>query len=109
MCYDIKATVETQLKRAQRKGDAQAVDEIMDTLIPLTDLPPLSQFGIFAPELLIYTDRSPDYPEVATWGMVPDWVQNEAEVKKNWNNILNAKGETIFKLNSFRKGANESL
>lgn len=109
MCYDIKATVEMQLKRAQRKGDAQAVDEIVDTLIPLTDLPLYHSSGFSHPELLIYTDGSPNYPEVATWGMVPDWVQNEAEVKKNWNNTLNARGEAIFKLNSFRKGANESL
>ena len=29
-------------------------------------------------------------------------------MKKQWNNTLNARGETIFKLNSFRKAANES-
>ncbi|MBA6154679.1 SOS response-associated peptidase [Gelidibacter maritimus] len=108
MCYDIKATVETQLKRAKTKGDAQAVDEIMETLIPLTDLPLYHSSGFAHPELLIYTDRSPDYPEVATWGLVPDWVKDEAAMKKQWNNTLNARGETIFKLNSFRKAANES-
>jgi len=108
MCYDIKASVETQLKRAQRKGDAQAVDEIMETLIPLTDLPIYHSSGFSHPELLIYTDRSPDFPEVATWGLVPHWVRNEVDMKKQWNNTLNARGETIFKLNSFRKAANES-
>lgn len=108
MCYDIKASVETQLKRAQRRGDAQAVDEIMETLIPLTDLPIYHSSGFSHPEQLIYTDRSPDYPEVATWGLVPHWVKNEADMKKQWNNTLNARGETIFKLNSFRKAANES-
>lgn len=108
MCYDIKATVETQLKRAQRKGNAQAVDEIMETLIPFTDLPIYHTSGFSHPELLIYTDRSPNYPEVATWGLVPDWVKSEVDMKKQWNNTLNARGETIFKLNSFRKAANES-
>jgi putative SOS response-associated peptidase YedK len=108
MCYDIKASVETQLKRAQRRGDAQAVDEIMETLIPLTDLPIYHSSGFSHPELLIYTDRSPDFPEVATWGLVPHWVKNEADMKKQWNNTLNARGETLFKLNSFRKAANES-
>ena len=39
MCYDIRATVETQLKLAKTKGDAQAVDEIMETLLPLIELP----------------------------------------------------------------------
>lgn len=108
MCYDIKATVETQLKRALSKGDAQAVDEIKETLIPLTDLPIYHSTGFSHPELLIYTDRSPDYPEVATWGLVPHWVKHEADIKKSWNNTLNARGETIFQLNSFRKAANES-
>ena len=108
MCYDIKATVETQLKRALRKGDTQAVDEIMKTLSPFTDLPLYYSSGFSHPELLIYTDRSPDYPEVATWGLVPHWVKNEDDMKKQWNNTLNARGETIFNLNSFRKAATES-
>lgn len=68
--------METQLKRAQKKGDARAVDEIMETLIPLTDLPLYHSSGFTHPELLIYTDRSLDYPEIATWGLVPDRVQN---------------------------------
>ena len=108
MCYDIKASIEAQLKRAQRKGDAQAVSEIMETLIPLTDLPIYHSSGFSHPDILIYTDRSPDFPEVATWGLIPHWVQNEAEQKKQWNNTLNARGETIFKLNSFSKAAMES-
>lgn len=108
MCYDIKASLESQLKRAERKGDAQAMNEIMETLIPLTDLPIHHSSGFSHPDLLIYTDRSPDYPEVATWGLVPHWVKSEADMKKSWNNTLNARGETIFKLNSFKKAANES-
>lgn len=108
MCYDIQATVETQLKRAKNRGDIQAADEIMETLIPLTNLPIYHSSGFSHPELLIYTDRSPDYPEVATWGLVPHWVKSEDDIKKSWNNTLNARGETIFKLNSFRKAANES-
>lgn len=107
MCYDIKATVETQLKRAQRKGDPQAVDEIMEPLIPLTDLPLYHSSGFTHPELLIYTDRSPEYSEVVTWRLVPDWVKDKAAMKKQWNITLNARGETIFKLNSFRKAVNE--
>ncbi|WP_417371620.1 hypothetical protein [Gelidibacter japonicus] len=91
MCYDIKASVETQLKRAQRRGDAQAVDEIMETLIPLTDLPIYHSSGFSHPELLIYTDRSPNFLEVATWSLVPHWVKNEAAMKKQWNNTLNAR------------------
>lgn len=105
MCYDIKASLEAQLSRSRRKNDAQAVEEIIEKLGPLTDLPLYHTSGFSHPELLIYTDRSPDFPEVATWGLVPHWVQNEADMKKQWNNTLNARGETIFEKPSFRSSA----
>ena len=76
MCYDIKVSVETQLKRAKRKGDKSAVEEIMDRLIPLTDLPLHHSMGFNHPTVLIYPDRSPDFPEVATWGLLPHWIHD---------------------------------
>ncbi|MGJ8593067.1 MAG: SOS response-associated peptidase [Aquaticitalea sp.] len=108
MCYDIKATQEAQLKRARLKGGQKVIDEIMETLIDKTDLPLYHTKGFSHPELLIYTDRSPDFPEVATWGLVPHWVKNQEQLKKSWNNTLNARGETIFEKNSFRESAKHS-
>lgn len=105
MCYDIKASLESQLKRAKSRGDLHAVEEIIEKLIPLTDLPINHASGFNHPELLIYTDRSPDFPEVATWGLVPHWVQDNEQRKKQWNNTLNARGETIFEKPSFRDSA----
>lgn len=105
MCYDIKASYEAQLKRAKRDNDFQAIEEIMEKLIPLTDLPIYHTSGFNHPELLIYTNRSPLFPEVATWGLVPNWVENEEDLKKFWNNTLNARGETIFEKPSFRESA----
>lgn len=105
MCYDIKASLEAQLTRAQREQDYQAIEEIMEKLIPLTDLPIHHVSGFSHPELLIYTDRSPNFPEVATWGLVPHWVRDHNQLKKIWNNTLNARGETIFEKPSFRKSA----
>ncbi|WP_246130278.1 SOS response-associated peptidase [Bizionia saleffrena] len=61
--------------------------------------------GFSHPELLIYTDDSPDFPTVATWGLVPHWVKDEVQMKKFWNNTLNARGETIFEKPSFRQAA----
>ena len=107
MCYDIKASLESQLKRAQRKGDAQAISDIKKKLVPLTDLPIFHASGFSHPKLLIYTNRSPDYPEVATWGLVPHWVRDTEQLKKYWNNTLNARGETIFEKPSFRDAAKE--
>ncbi|MDN3723566.1 SOS response-associated peptidase [Aequorivita sp. SDUM287046] len=105
MCYDIKASLEAQLSRARRKNDEHAVEEILEKLLPFTDLPLFHSSGFNHPDLLIYTDRSPNFPEVATWGLVPHWVKNEAAMKKQWNNTLNARGETIFEKSSFRDAA----
>jgi len=105
MCYDIKASLEAQLTRAQREQDYQAIEEIMEKLIPMTDLPIHHASGFSHPELLIYTDRSLYFPEVATWGLIPHWVKDNEQRKKLWNLTLNAKGETIFQKPSFRNAA----
>ncbi|MUU79781.1 SOS response-associated peptidase [Winogradskyella endarachnes] len=106
MCYDIKASTETQLKRAERKGDLAAVSEILERLIPLTDLPLFHVSGFTHPELLIYTNDSPYFPVVATWGLVPQWIKDNAHKQKIWNSTLNARGETIFEKPSFKQSAN---
>jgi len=105
LCYDIKASLEAQLNRARRRDDRQAIAEIIEKLAPLTDLPLFHASGFSHPEILIYTDRSPNFPEVATWGLVPHWVRDEEQLKKSWNNTLNARGETIFEKPSFRDSA----
>ena len=108
MCYDIKASYEAQLTRAKRKGDLAAVTEILENLIPMTDLPLYHVSGFSHPELLIYTDDSPNFPKVATWGLVPHWIKDEAQLKTFWNNTLNARGETIFEKPSFKQAAKTS-
>ena len=105
MCYDVKATPKAQLKRAKDKGGLFAVEEIEETLLPLTDLPLHHSSGFSHPEMLIYTDVSPDYPTVATWGLIPHWVKDTTQQKKFWNNTLNARGESIFEKPSFRDAA----
>lgn len=108
MCYDIKASLEAQLNRARRKGDENAIREILEKLVPITDLPLYHVTGFQHPKLLIYTDRSPIIPEVAKWGLVPHWVKNREQLTKFWNNTLNARGETIFEKPAFRDSARHS-
>lgn len=108
MCYDIKASLEAQLNRARRKGDEKAIAEILEKLIPISDLPVYHVSGFQHPKLLIYTDRSPHIPEIAIWGLVPHWVRDKIQLKKFWNNTLNARGETIFEKPSFREAAKHS-
>lgn len=105
MCYDIKVRLEAQLKRARKRNDVQEIDEIIKNLVPLTDLPLYHSSGFSHPAILIYTDRSPDFPEVATWGLVPHWVKDNEQRNKLWNNTLNARGESIFEKPSFKNSA----
>lgn len=107
MCYDIKSSKEAQLKRAKRSGDEDAVKEIEQTILPLTDLPLFHASGFQHPKLLIYTEESPYMPIVAQWGLVPHWVKDRAQQQKFWNNTLNARGETIFEKPAFRDAAKE--
>jgi putative SOS response-associated peptidase YedK len=105
MCYDVKASLEAQLKRALRRGDEEAARQIREELIPDTDLPLYHASGFSHPRMLIYTDVSPEYPSAATWGLVPFWVRDRKQGETLWNKTLNARGETIFEKPSFRKAA----
>lgn len=105
MCYDIKASLEAQLKRARQYGDETAIREIEEKLAPLTDLPIYHASGFQHPRMLIYTEHDPGFPTVATWGLVPHWVKDRTQQNKIWNNTLNARGETIFEKPSFRTAA----
>ena len=105
MCYDLKAKLETALYKAMQRGDLKVMEDILQKLAPLTDYPVHHVSGFSHPKLFIYTDESPDVPVVATWGLIPRWVKDEAGKKKIWNSTLNARGETIFEKPSFRFSA----
>ena len=105
MCYDIKTQLETQLRRAKRDGDVHAIEEILEKLVPLTDLPIHHTSGFKHPSVLIYTNEDPYFPVVSTWGLIPFWVKDEKQKNGIWNKTLNARGETFFELPSFRDSA----
>ena len=103
MCYDVKAQLKTQLKRAKRHGDDKAVLEIEEKLAPLTDLPLYHASGFQHPKMLIYPSQTPSMPIVATWGLVPQWVTNLAQQTSIWNKTINARAETLLEKASFRE------
>ncbi|MEO6348754.1 MAG: SOS response-associated peptidase [Aquaticitalea sp.] len=107
MCYDIKASYESQLKRAERRGDQDAILEIKQNLIPYTHLPLFHVSGFSHPRLLIYTSKNPDIPEIAIWGLIPTWTPDEKSAKKIWNMTLNAKAETLFGKPAFKDSAKD--
>jgi putative SOS response-associated peptidase YedK len=95
MCYNVKALLWSQLKRAKRKGMYQDVDAIQQALkeMGVTNLYQAS--GFTHPKMMIYPDTE-SLPMVATWGLVPHWVKDNAGKVQTWNNTLNARGESIF-------------
>lgn len=104
MCYDVKAQTEAQLKRAIHYGDENAIREIKEKLLKETDLPLFHVTGFQHPKMFIYTHESPNYPVVSQWGLVPGWARDKKDI---WNKTLNARGETIFEKNSFKKSAKD--
>lgn len=105
MCYDIKASLEAQLKRAKRYNNVAAILEIEQKLIPFTDLPMHHKSGFSHPKALIYPNLAPNYPMIAHWGLVPHWVKDKQTQQKIWNNTINARSETMFTKPSFRDSA----
>lgn len=104
MCYNVKALLESQLKRARKQGRNQEAQEIQLALFDqgVTNLYQAS--GFTHPKLLIYSDKE-SLPIPATWGLVPHWVKDNAGKVQIWNNTLNARGESIFEKPSFRDAA----
>jgi putative SOS response-associated peptidase YedK len=104
MCYNVKALLQSQLKRARRDGNEQAVEEIQLSLFELgvNDLHQVSGFA--HPKMIIYPEVQ-SLPVVATWGLVPHWVKDNEGKIQIWNSTLNARGETIFEKPSFRDSA----
>lgn len=104
MCYNVKALLRSQLKRAKRHSDEKAIQEIQLQLFELGANDLFQVSGFAHPKMLIYTDEH-SMPVAATWGLVPHWVKDEEAKKQLWNSTLNARGETIFEKPSFRDSA----
>jgi len=105
MCYDIKTSLESQLKRARFRGNINAIKEIEEKLQPYRDNPFYHISGFQHPKLLIYTKNAPIEPVWSYWGLIPHWTKDTVQAKKTWNNTLNARGETIFEKPSFKNSA----
>lgn len=107
MCYDVKATLQTQLKYA-KKYTPELVPEIEAKLAPLLEKTELNWqhvSGFVHPHLLIYTQQNNWNPQIAQWGLIPEWAKDEAQAKSIQNKTLNARSETIFEKPSFKLAA----
>ena len=107
MCYDIQTKLETQLKRAKRKNEVDWIKELEEQLLPYWSAPIYHVSGFEHPQLLIYTNDSPNIPVASFWGLIPFWVKDQQQQMQIWNKTINARGETIFEKPSFRDAAKD--
>jgi len=103
MCYDIKAKLKSQLKRAKRKNDFKWIEELEEKLKIYTKNELLRVSGFNHPKLLIYKQNSPNKPTWASWGLIPNHTKNEKDSHFIWNKTLNARSESIFEKQSFKR------
>jgi putative SOS response-associated peptidase YedK len=104
MCYDIKTSLEKQLRRALLDGDKEQVTQITEKLSIFSheEVNLYHASGFDHPRMFIYTDQNPMTPLVAHWGFVPAWSTDPTTI---WNKTLNARGETIFLKPTFQNAA----
>jgi putative SOS response-associated peptidase YedK len=105
MCYDFKAQLITQLKRARHHRDKEAVRILTERLLKLGVKDLHHTTGFDHPAVLIYTKDQPHDPVVARWGFVPESTKDKDKQLQVWNKTLNARGEDMFETWSFKYSA----
>lgn len=71
---------------------------------PEAEYTPVYHTDGFAHNLMpVITADEPEAINLYNWGLIPHWVKTAADAKKLSNQTLNARGETIFDLPSFKQ------
>jgi putative SOS response-associated peptidase YedK len=107
MCYDAESGTKQALKYARHRGDESAMESLSRQLelFRNSNTAFYHVSGFTHPKLMVFTNLEPFVPVAFTWGLIPAWVKSEADAKKQWNNTLNARGESIFEKPSFKQSA----
>lgn len=105
MCYDIKVSLERQLKVARHYGDEKVIDELTKKLLPLLN-PIEREFfqvsGFTHPKAFIL---SKDDIQLARWGLIPHWVHDSEKGIEIQDKTLNARAESMFDKPSFKEAS----
>jgi len=102
MCYNVKASLEAQLKRARNNGDQEMITQIQEQMAKYEVEDYYHTNGFEHKPFLIYAKEE---ALIANWGLVPHWIKSEEDKNSIWNKTLNARGESIFEKPSFRDSA----
>lgn len=110
MCYDIKVSLERQLKVARQYGDKKVIEEIEKNLLPL--LNPIERelyevSGFSHPKVFILKNDGIIKPVLSQWGLIPAWTKDIVHANDIMNKTLNARIEGILNKPSYREAARE--
>jgi putative SOS response-associated peptidase YedK len=93
MCYTVNNN-----NSAKKVGD-KLKKPVSDKQVKMSNF----MTGFAHPSMYIVKQESPDFVDVAKWGLVPSFISDETKAKDYFVNTLNAKAETIFEKVSFKK------
>lgn len=106
MCYHSSALTKSALKYAKHRGnDPKIIAQLEMELEKLEKTAYYHASGYSHPKLLVFTNDKPFTPQLFHWGLIPSWCKDEAAAKRSMQQTLNARGETIFSLASFKDSA----
>lgn len=108
MCYDVSSGLRALIKYAKHRHDDP--DKIADLEKQLevwrTDEHQHFHVNGFAhPNLMVFTNETPDNASFYSWGMIPSWCKDEKSALLLSNQTLNARAESIFEKPAFRDSA----
>ena len=106
MCYDIKVSLERQLKVAKHYGDKAVIEQLEKQLFPLLN-PIEREFyqvsGFDHPRLFVLQNSG---IELSKWGLIPNWIKSREDANEIINKTLNARVESVMEKPSFRDAFN---
>lgn len=105
MCYNVKASLEAQLKRAREQGDADLIAQIQDQMAKYEVENYYHTNGFDHKPFLVYQKED---VVIANWGLVPNWIKSVDDKHEIWNKTLNARGESLWEKPAFKDSARNS-
>jgi len=102
MCYS------TALRKSREEIERKLKNQFNAAFEATNDYTPyfhLNGFTYGNLQIIKMDDTKTIFP--ASWGLVPNWASEDLKAFRKKSNTLNARSETIFEKNSFKKSANE--
>ncbi|MEI8087516.1 MAG: SOS response-associated peptidase [Paludibacter sp.] len=100
MCFTVAILREGVLMTAEDYYASLPIDRKKNKFPTIPEFPNMYMaYGFDNPDLPILTDKG---LTLNKWGLIPSWTHDLMAAKAIRNKTLNAKGETIFELPSFR-------